>query len=290
MIVDMHFHSNHSIDARGSITNLILGLDSNDIESISITDHNSLTQHQEIIDVLPKNKFISNRVFFGVELSCICDVTPGVELHILAYWNNSPVLDHESDIVKLIDGIKSITQVQFRLMTEEINTIEKSSLLNFWNSYRKAHLNPSVVEHPFIFTLFNRSLAVEFQDDYKKKRKAIKERVLESLDWPQFPSCEEVINKIVSSNGVAVLAHPERYKLSNGVFSNLLQSLVNYGLCGIENREGSYSNYISEFELLESQGSDLHDLTCFGSKPHLDRFINKVDISPLQNKIKSCVC
>ena len=81
--------------------------------------------------------------------------------------------------------------------------------------------------------------------------------------WASFPAA---INWITSAGGVAVLAHPGRYKLSKQEMRELLQEFKETGGRAIEVITGShekhqyreYAMLAREFEFMASRGSDFH--------------------------------
>ncbi len=82
--------------------------------------------------------------------------------------------------------------------------------------------------------------------------------------WPELL---DVINWITGSGGVAVIAHPLRYKLSANWMNRLLVDFTNSGGQGLEiitsriNQDEIrlISNYAKKYELVGSVGSDFHN-------------------------------
>lgn len=77
----------------------------------------------------------------------------------------------------------------------------------------------------------------------------------------------KIIELINSCNGVAVLAHPNTLKLSNGELKKKIFELKTAGLQGIEvlnsrmklNQIEEYREIADNFELLKTGGSDFHE-------------------------------
>ncbi|PZP53495.1 MAG: phosphatase [Azospira oryzae] len=81
-----------------------------------------------------------------------------------------------------------------------------------------------------------------------------------------WASLEEAIRWITASGGVAVLAHPGRYRLSSQTLEELLTEFRDHGGSGIEVVTGSHSpdeygrfaRFADRFGLAASAGSDFH--------------------------------
>lgn len=82
----------------------------------------------------------------------------------------------------------------------------------------------------------------------------------------QWMPLEQGVELIHQSGGVAVLAHPARYGLSRSKLRELLGTLKELGVAGIEVVSGSHSReenktmgqHAIDFDLAASQGSDYH--------------------------------
>ncbi len=76
----------------------------------------------------------------------------------------------------------------------------------------------------------------------------------------------EAVQWISASGGLAIIAHPGRYKLTRAQMSSLLEAFKTAGGAGIEvvtgshspEQYGEYARRALEFDLLASRGSDFH--------------------------------
>ncbi len=90
----------------------------------------------------------------------------------------------------------------------------------------------------------------------------------------QWPSLEEVTGWITASGGVAVLAHPLRYKLTGAWLRRVLTAFRKAGGSGLEVVTGHYNpdhtrrsaQWAREFALMASVGSDFHS----PENPHVE--------------------
>lgn len=81
-----------------------------------------------------------------------------------------------------------------------------------------------------------------------------------------WASLDESVDWITQAGGVAVIAHPGRYKYSSNEFSNLFKSFKLMGGKGIEVTTGShtpdqylqYANVAKHYDFYASTGSDFH--------------------------------
>ena len=82
----------------------------------------------------------------------------------------------------------------------------------------------------------------------------------------RWPSLRSVVSLILEANGLPVLAHPARYKLSYNLLTYMLEEFVSLGGVGIEVATGSHSsadiekfkNISVEYNFKASRGSDFH--------------------------------
>lgn len=89
----------------------------------------------------------------------------------------------------------------------------------------------------------------------------------------KYISQEDAIALIRNSGGVAILAHPLQYKITENKLETLLSHLKEYGLQGIEVKYSTHSrqdeiyadHLAKKFDLLPSGGSDFHG----SNKPHI---------------------
>lgn len=94
-----------------------------------------------------------------------------------------------------------------------------------------------------------------------------------SCEWAGL---ETALGWIAAAGGVAVLAHPARYGLSNGALRRLLAEFRGAGGMGMEVISGpqtadltaTMARYSRQFDLLASRGSDFHEP---GAGPELGR-------------------
>jgi len=85
----------------------------------------------------------------------------------------------------------------------------------------------------------------------------------------RWPGLDEVGHAITAAGGVAVLAHPMRYKLTRTKLSWLIKDMVAAGINGMEictastdkQQVAMLSDLATKFKLYASMGSDFHSET-----------------------------
>jgi predicted metal-dependent phosphoesterase TrpH len=104
----------------------------------------------------------------------------------------------------------------------------------------------------------------------------------------EWASLEAAVNWIETAGGIAVLAHPQRYRLTATWMRKLLDQFKQAGGLGIEVVSGTASqgdmqssaHYAKRYDLLASAGSDFHGPEMLwpklGRMPHLPEYLTPV--------------
>lgn len=248
--IDLHLHSNCS-DGYFSPNDLIdLALAEN-LTTIAITDHDNVSAYNKI----NQGRLEKLRVIKGIEMTAYASLG---QMHILGYGID---VNHEElkalnvrseevsrlKIIKLIAILRDKYQINFddddikMLMAKEKN-IGRPDIANLL-------LKMKVVSR--IKEAFDKYLI----EPYEKLKEAFKDN-----------SYEKIIDVIIKSGGIPVLAHPKTLLLDDNEFSKLLKDLINCGLQGLEvfhssNDESDVTKYLKicqQNNLLYSGGSDFH--------------------------------
>jgi predicted metal-dependent phosphoesterase TrpH len=188
----------------------------------------------------------------------------GVE--ISAMWNNMTIhivgLNIDKDNPVLQAGLKQhqdFRQIRAEKMARGLggagvyNALEKTQALAKTNMITRTHFAQMLV-----------------QEGVCKDMKSVFKRFLTGKKpggvggkWAQF---DKVIEWIHAAGGVAVLAHPLRYRMTNTKIQRMLSHLSNAGLDGVEvvtayssdEEIALVSKWADEYSLLYSRGSDYH--------------------------------
>lgn len=248
-IVDLHCHSHYS-DGSLSPEELLDWAKNLKIEILAISDHDTIEGVQSLRKMREE---LSLNVIPAVEISTKWQQ---LEIHIVG-------LNIDPNNEELIQFLETQSQLRSERANQLIEKIEHH--LNV--SETRLKLN-QVVKGKIICRshiaqlLVNEGLAVDSRRAFEKFLR--KGKILEVKSF--WPEMEQVINVIHKAGGVAVLAHPSRYKTGN---SRLTKLIVSFKQAGGEGMELSYPGLqphqqrrlirlARENELLASQGSDFH--------------------------------
>jgi predicted metal-dependent phosphoesterase TrpH len=247
MKFDLHSHSHHS-DGSLSPQDLISLAANCEIDYLALTDHDTVKGLPEAhLAAADQNIKIIN----GLELSSSWN---GQLLHIVGLG-----VDPENSV--LVDGIQQNLQRR-ELRAEQMHEDFLKSGIDLTEEVAGL-LKGAVPTRPhFAQALVNLGYA-------KDKRQAFKRYLVRgkpgyiALEWA---SLEEVGHWISAAGGVAVLAHPLRYKFTRTKLVRLIAEMKSVGIQGIEVSTCStdpqqvtmLAGLAVEHKLLASIGSDFH--------------------------------
>lgn len=247
--LDLHIHSQAS-DGADSIPNLLRKIQSSDIHTFAITDHDTMEGSDQMKTLVPDTLHFIR----GIEFTC---VTPNRKCHILGYGFNplDPNFQHALTLVKNLRQEKKRLRIAF--LKNELGielTEDELTWLNQQVSPGKPNFAEIVVNHglaPDIDTAI-----AQYINKCKTPREGIDAQI--------------AIQAILKSGGVPVWAHPlggegER-RLTTDEFHTQLTTLIEYGIQGLECYYSRYSQKESSFLLNEAQSHDL--LVSAGSDYH----------------------
>lgn len=250
MIIDFHTHSNAS-DGSLSPAQLVEQAIEAGIERLAITDH-------DCVDGYVAARALQESFPAGFSLC------PGVELS--CRWNNGTVhvvgLDVDIDNEVLAGGLARLAEArQLRAVT----IAQRLEKLGFTGGLEGARENAgaSQIGRPhFARWMVEQGHVKEANEAFDKFLGSGKTGDVKAF-WPELA---EVVEWIVAAGGVAVVAHPLKYKYTRSKLRRLLSDFKAVGGCAMEIFSGRQSQdqtdqlkkLAAEFELLASAGSDFH--------------------------------
>lgn len=223
----------------------------------------------------PKDELIkANAVVLQVENGSLerepaertLSVIPGIE--ISTTWNNEQIhvvglgvdIEHPK-LVQVIDKLKLSR-------TERAIAIgEKLERLGFERPYErcceKAQAGASITRGNYARLIFEDGKARSTDDAFHKFLKRGQPAYVKT-EWGSIP---EAVSVILEAGGVPVLAHPRRYKISNGRLRRLISDFKASGGVAMEvassQQKPAHRDYLVDlcqrFEMLASLGSDFHN-------------------------------
>ena len=251
--IDLHCHTIFS-DGSHSIEELFQLVKENNGKYIAITDHDTISglEHANLI-VDQYNLNLIN----GVEIS----VT----------WENNLIhivglnINHKDQI--LYQNLDNLRNKRLERGQEIAKKLEKVGIkgafegalkyCTYPNSLSRTHFAKFLVDNGYAKqnNVFNKFLA-------KDKIAYVKQ---------EWASLENAISWINNSGGIAIIAHPARYKLGYSVLTKLILEFKLLGGGGIEVYSSSHNikdinsmaNLAIKYNLLASAGNDFHSINSF---------------------------
>lgn len=250
---DLHCHSHYSDGTLAPADVLSLAAD-NKVELLALTDHDST---QGLLEAQKKADLLGIKLLKGVEIS----VT----------WHDKNDVSHVVHIVGLnIDehsqhlqvGLAKNRRARMKRSAKIIETLSDIGV------YIEATVNEQIPEHGLI-TRTHIARALIAQGYVKNIDRAFKKylgkgkRAHVNGDWT---SLEQAVDWIRQAGGVAVIAHPMRYRMSATRLDALVQAFKAAGGQGLEvvtatqdvNQTARCVQLTKQYELYASIGSDFH--------------------------------
>ena len=263
MIFDLHSHTSIS-DGALHPADLVQRAVDKGVGTLAITDHDTVDAYKELAGERDDIKLIT-----GVEFS--------------TQWENTGIHVLGLNIDLNSDAIKTGTQVQTeaRLLRAGViaEKLAKKGIENALEGATRLAGNGYVGRPHFAQYLIDIGKVNSMQAAFKKYLGAGKAGDVKQY-WAHLP---QIIQWIRDANGIAVLAHPLKYKLTNTKLKRLLDEFQQQGGQGIEVVSGQQLPYQTQFlarlceqkKLLASCGSDFHmpgkhwaELGVFPALPH----------------------
>lgn len=254
MKYDLHSHS-HFSDGALSPTQLLEQASDVEISHLALTDHDTTNGLHEARLAAQQN---SIELINGVELSCNWNFQL---LHVVGLN-----IDPENDL--LCEGIEQnrvrrIERAESMFLDFEKHDIDLREAVAAQLLINQKQGDTAVPTRPhFAQALIDAGYA-------KNKKQAFKRYLVRgkpgyiAMTWP---SIQEVGQWITESGGIAVLAHPMRYKFTRSKLIRLIEEMRPAGIVGIEvsttTTDPQQATMLAElavkYDLLASVGSDFH--------------------------------
>lgn len=247
-VYDLHSHSTFS-DGQLTPSELIVHATNKGVTHLALTDHDTLAGLQHAQAQADK---ASLQLINGVELSC---TWRGQLLHILG-------LKIDTNCQILIDGItENIGRRKARAELMHDDFLDHGIDLRAAVNQRLGDQGVPTRPH-FADAL----IAAGYAKDKKQAFKRFLVHGKPGFIAMQWPSLSEVATWIKQAGGIAVLAHPMRYKLTRTKLIALIEEMKEAGIAALEVSTPStnsqqiamLSTICLEHDLLASMGSDFH--------------------------------
>ncbi len=247
--IDLHTHSNAS-DGELTPTELIEKAAENGVETLALTDHDTVSGLGEAhIAAIQHNISLIN----GIELSTLWD---NKTIHIVG-------LNIKADSKVMIDATVHLKQLREQRAIKIGEKLKKIGIDNAYKNTRQIAGNGTVTRQHFAQFLVNHGHAKSHEEVFKRFLVRSKPGYV-SAEWP---SLDKTINNISDAGGVAVIAHPLRYKMTATKLRKLISEFKDAGGKAIEvvtgnnnqNEIVTATNYAKRYNIAASLGSDYHN-------------------------------
>lgn len=238
----------------------------NGVEMIALTDHDTL---EGLPDARKAAEQHAMRLINGVEISIEWG---GIQVHIVG-------LNFNEQDQTLVDGLQQIRSGRIDRARRMSAELEKIGILNCFDGAMRHAKNPALISRSH----FARYLVeIGICKDVRSVFDAYLVPGRPGYVDHRWASLEQAVEWVTGAGGIAIVAHPVRYKLSRAEMRKFLEEFRDLGGKAIEVVSGSqsldsanlYAALAREYGLMASCGSDFHgpeesmvDLGKFSSLP-----------------------
>ena len=248
MKIDLHNHS-YCSDGVLSPTEVVRLAKEESCDVFALTDHDTT-------DGLVEAKIEAGKL--GLEF------VPGVE--VSAMWSNMTIhilglgIDVNNKVLQA--GLKQHQEFRAIRALKMARGLGGAGVVNAMEKTQAVAKRSMITRTHFAQMLIQEGICKDMKSVFKRFLTGKKPGGVKS-EWAQY---DEVISWIHTAGGVAVLAHPLRYRMTNTKVKRMMSDLAANGCNGVEVVTGSssadeitlMSQWARELGLLASSGSDYH--------------------------------
>lgn len=248
--IDLHVHSNVS-DGKMSVHDIINLANATNVSVLSLSEHYNMGSYHLAKDLAGTNIEIIPSVEIGASLSEF-GLSKKHTCHIIAYYPS----------YKICTILDQYEESREKCIRKTLASLQKSISLSYNDVLRHARNKNSIGRFDIAIALYKRGYARSPVDAYGEFLELGTAGYVER----EKMQATELIKRIRQVNGVPVIAHPKSLKLNFDDTFQLLHSLKQAGLEGIEvfnphNTDEQREDYLllcNYFDLLATCGSDFH--------------------------------
>ena len=248
MKIDLHCHTTAS-DGQLSPAQLLERAQEQGIDLLAITDHDTIQGYLAIKDQVP-NKGIS--LVSGVEFSATWG---GASIHIVG-------LDVDIDSLSLQRALARQQNARVLRAKRIAERLEARGCIGAYAGAKRIAGDAQIGRPHFAQFLIEENVVATHAQAFDKYLGTGKLGDVKA----QWPTVTEVVEWIRAADGVAVLAHPGKYRMTNTKLRRLIETFKLAGgqaievVSGMQNPDKTqyFARLCDEFELLASMGSDFH--------------------------------
>ena len=245
---DLHCHSRYS-DGALPPTDVILRAIEHGVTTLALTDHDTVaglaeaqqTAEQQGLNFIP-----------GIELSCLWNKKT---FHILG-------LNIDAKNTELLAGTQQLQNIRIERAKKIATKLEKNKIPGAFEAVLKAAGVGMITRPHFANFLINNGHVSTMQSAFDRYL-AQGKLAFVNTQWVEL---EDALHWIKAAGGIAVLAHPLRYKLTASWMRRFLTAFKEMGGLGLEVVTGRSNpdeirrsiQFAKQYELYGSVGSDFH--------------------------------
>ena len=246
---DFHCHSSIS-DGLLPPAQVVARAAANGVDLLALTDHDA-------IDGLAEAEVAAREAGIGL--------MPGVEISI--EWQGTPIhivgLRIDAACPSLVEGLAALREGRIERARRMAVALEKVGIPGAFEGALRYAANPSLVSRAhFARYLVERGVCDEVKRVFDRYLVPGKPGYVEH-QWATLADATEWIS---AAGGIAVVAHPARYKLNNGAVRRFLEEFAAHGgqaievVCGSHTPDNvrQFARLATDLGLYASRGSDFH--------------------------------
>jgi len=253
-------HTKYS-DGTWELKDLLINAEKNNVDLLSITDHDCVKAHLELQKINPK-KYFSGEIITGAEFNCIFN---NAKIELLGY--NFDIIKMDEWLKKTYDNVDNSLKHEFDLfmsICHKNNIIVDDINYNENMGWPIDNIYKSIIQYPENKKLFTDSEWNDREHFFRCCTCNPNFPLYIDLSY-QIPNAKIVSNQIKELGGKVFLAHLFTYALDD--YKNFLDELVKENIIdGIEVYYSKFDqdqiafleNYCKNNNLLMSAGSDCH--------------------------------
>ncbi|CAG0941035.1 5'-3' exoribonuclease [Candidatus Brocadiaceae bacterium] len=249
MNYDLHSHSNTS-DGALSPTALVERAHQQGVTHLALTDHDTT---QGLSEARACAEPLGMTIINGIELSAIWE---NKSIHIVGLGINP-------EYAPLANAALHIQALRLERAAKMSEKLEKKRIMGAFQAVQEAAGNGTITRSHFADFLLSQGHVNTHQEAFERYLSRGKSVYVPSVGI-DLPIAIQWINE---SGGVAVLAHPLRYQLTNTWLNRLLKEFKNAGGQAMEVVTGRTNNneikilatLAQRYQLAGSRGSDFHN-------------------------------
>ncbi|MEO0444395.1 MAG: PHP domain-containing protein [Pseudomonadota bacterium] len=224
---DLHTHSRCS-DGKLTPTALVDLAAANGVDVLAVTDHDTVAGVAEAMQAADGRM----QIISGIEFSALWR---GYNIHIVGL----KIDIHSPGLINAIKQQQSSRLSRARTIAERL---EKSGIVGAWEGAQHYADGPSIGRPHFAQYLVDSAYVSSFAEAFSRYLGAGKVGDVKQL----WPAIETVIAWIRDSQGLAVLAHPDKYDMTRTKLYTLLDDFVEAGGEAIELVSGNQTPPVTE--------------------------------------------